>query len=617
MALLVDYGWLAIAVPLGLALIVAVLGSRAVPVTRFLAMLGPIFALAVGGVGLAEILGAGAREGEAAMLARGAFVWIAAGGRSIWLGWQLDGLAAVMLVVVGLVALMVMVFSGGYMHGERGLARYYAVLSLFTAAMAALVLADGFIPAFIGWEVMGACSYLLIGFWFDKPSASAAAMKAFLVTRVGDAGLLLGIGLLWAQGHWAGQIPLSFAGLGASVAGASGLAAVAALLVLAGAVGKSAQFPLHIWLPDAMEGPTPVSALIHAATMVAAGVFLVVRAWPLFAAAPVARETALALGTITALGAAFAALAQSDLKKVLAYSTISQLGFMFAALGAGSPEAAMFHLVTHAAFKSLLFLGAGSVIHGTGTQDMREMGALAKRMPVTTVTWIVGSAALAGIPPLAGFFSKDAVIHAVFVAQPLAGAALFLASMLTAFYITRATVLAFFGEPRAQHAHEALSMTGPLVVLAIPAAVAGFFGVQILTAFGAEAEPLNLMVATTASALALVGVAAAIAIYRRGPAADEAVAGALGSTWSLLGAAFHLDSIERTAFAGSTVAVSKGVYEALDRRVIDGAVEGVGNGISGLGRWMAKLQNGDAQWYSALVGAGVIAALAVALWAGR
>ncbi len=474
--------WVVVAVPLALAAIVGLLGKYFESVVPWMSMVSPI---AVGVTGAAILL----TEAESVT----SFDWLFSHDGSIAAGWLADGLVGLLLVIVGVVALMVMLFSIGYMHGEEGLPRYYGLLSLFTASMSLLVIAEGFVGLFAGWELVGACSYLLIGFWFTKPSAANAAVKAFLVTRVGDVGLLFALALLYRE---VGS--LAYDDVFAALGGLSPDTVTAvALLLFVGAAGKSAQFPLHIWLPDAMEGPTPVSALIHAATMVAAGVFLVARAWPIFEASEVALTVVLIIGTFTAFMAATVAVAQTDIKKVLAYSTISQLGFMFAALGSGAWVVAIFHLTTHAAFKSLLFLGSGSVIHGTGTQDMREMGGLAKPMPITTGTWIIGSLALAGVPPLAGFFSKDEVIHSVWSNNTVAGIALMLASFLTAFYIARATRLAFFGAYRGEgHPHEGgWVMKLPLLTLAGLTVVLGFAGHSIAEALGEHGEALDLTTA--------------------------------------------------------------------------------------------------------------------------
>jgi len=357
-----------------------------------------------------------------------------------------------------------------------------------------------------------------------------------------------------------------------------------------------------------MEGPTPVSALIHAATMVAAGVFLIARTWPLFEAAPAARAVILGIGAFTALAAATIAVAQTDIKKVLAYSTISQLGFMFAALGAGAWAVAMFHLTTHAAFKALLFLGSGSVIHGTGTQDMREMGGLRKAMPFTAITWFIGAAALAGVPPLAGFFSKDEVVRAVWEAQPIAGIALFVASALTAFYITRATMLTFFGGYRGHgHAHEGgWSMRGPLIALAIPALLLGFAAEPIAEVLGEHGEALDPIIAGVSVLIALGGVTVGWLAYRDGAASEVAMEGRVGAAWPVLQSAYGFDAFVKRAIVNPVVAGCGVLYRVVDRKIIDGAVEGCAWLVNVIGTGVRKLQYGDAQWYTALMGAGFV-----------
>jgi NADH-quinone oxidoreductase subunit L len=440
-------------------------------------------------------------------------------------------------------------------------------------------------------------------------------MKAFLVTHVGDAAMLLGLAVLWKAAGTLSIAPL----LAKAPSLPAGVATVAALLLFAGAVGKSAQFPLHFWLPDAMEGPTPVSALIHAATMVAAGVFLVARMWPLFAVSGAALTVILTIGVFTALAAATVAVAQTDIKKVLAYSTISQLGFMFAALGVGAWPAALFHLVTHAAFKALLFLGSGSVIHGTGTQELPEMGGLARRMPVTAVTWTVGALALAGFPGLAGFFSKDAVLAAVLHGSPVAGVALLVASFLTAFYITRATSLAFLGTARTDgHAHEGgPAMAVPLVVLAAGAAALGYFGGPLMHLLGAEAEHLDLLIAGVSGVVAVAGIGLGYAFYRRGLAADEALSTRLGAGWGAMRAAYGFDDAVARLVTRPVIGGADAAYERVDRGRIDAFVEWCGAAARRAGVWLAALENGDGQWYAALVGAGVILLLAMSVLAGR
>ncbi len=516
-----------------------------------------------------------------------------------------------MLIIVGFVATMVVVFSIGYMAEDTGYIRYFALLSLFTAAMTSLVISNSLLGIFIGWELVGACSYLLIGFWFEQPAARDASIKAFLVTKLGDLGFFIGLALLWTVtgALTLEAITLAIPGMAPAVVTA------AALLLFAGAAGKSAQFPLHVWLPDAMAGPTPVSALIHAATMVAAGVYLVARIWPLFAAAPVARTTILVLAIITALGAALAALPQRDIKKVLAYSTVSQLGFMFAALGVGAWPVAMFHLTTHAAFKALLFLGSGSVIHATETQDLHEMGGLARKMPVTAVTWIVGAAALAGVPPLAGFFSKDEILTAVLKDAPVAGWLLLLAALLTAVYITRATWLAFFGDARGEHhAHESgPAMAIPLVLLAIAAAGLGFAGAPVMKLLGVEPEALAIPIAITSAVIALVGIAIGWVVWRRGPQADASAESLQPDMWAQMCAAFNVDAVY-LGLAGGAVAMARYLARVVDNDFIDGAAEGLGVASQRVGRWLTGLQSGDPQQYVMYGAAALIVLIAAALW---
>jgi len=601
MSLLRSAPYLVVLVPLVVAAALAAgirVWGRA---SAWVALLGPLTLLAVGVASL------GGRTS-------GSLTWLRVGERAIVVGYNTDALAAVMLVVVGVVAACVMVFSIGYMHGDRGYVRYYALLSLFTAAMAGLVIAADLVSLFVAWELVGACSFLLIGFWYEKPSAAEAARKAFMVTRVGDAALLLGMAVLWRA---TGSLDLAVV-LGKAGSMAPAVVTAAAICVLLGAMGKSAQFPLHMWLPDAMEGPTPVSALIHAATMVAAGVFLIARVWPLFAAAPASREMALVVGTITALGAATVALAQRDIKKVLAWSTISQLGFMFAALGAGAWQVAIFHLVTHAAFKGLLFLTAGSVIHGSGTQDLREMGGLAKRMPITAACWIAGAVSLAGIPPAAGFFSKDLVVSSVLHSAPWAGVALFAASALTAAYAARATRLAFFGETRSDRpAHESpWIMLGPLVVLGVGALVLGVVGGPLASDLGTAFEPLSLPIAGTAIVLALVGAALGWRSARPEAAAQE-----LSDSWrGLTRAAFSgwgVDAFVTRFVVRPATAIARATDAMGDRLLIDGIAEGVASLASRVGGLFAEVQSGDGQWYAALMATGVVLFIAAAVWLVR
>jgi proton-translocating NADH-quinone oxidoreductase chain L len=372
--------------------------------------------------------------------------WLKFTGFQFDLGIRIDGLTAVMLIVVTSVSTLVQFYSQGYMEGDPGYGRYYAYMSLFTASMLGLVLADSILMIFIFWELVGLCSFLLIGFWFHKPSAAAAAKKAFITTRVGDVGFMIGILILWTHTNTFNIAQLHR--LAASGAIGSTTLTLAALGIFAGAAGKSAQVPLHIWLPDAMEGPTPVSALIHAATMVAAGVYLVARFFPVFSAASGAMHTVAWIGGITAIVAATMGVVNPDIKRVLAYSTISQLGYMMLGLGSGAYVGAIFHLMNHAFFKALLFLGSGSVNHATNTFDMRRMGGLRKVMPFTFVTFVIASLSLSGVYPFSGFWSKDDILHSAYDTNKVLFVLGFIVVFLTAFYMFRAIFLTFFGEFR-------------------------------------------------------------------------------------------------------------------------------------------------------------------------
>src|SRR5215475_11997696 len=412
------------------------------------------------------------------------FSWIGAGDFETSVAAYVDPLTGVMLLVVTGVGALIHLYSVGYMHDDPGYPRYFAYLNLFVFSMTMLVLAGNFLLLYVFWEAVGLCSYLLIGFWYTRPAASQAGKKAFIVNRVGDFGF--GLGIMWL---WSAVGTLDYHGVFAAIDGIEPKTATGiALLLFMGACGKSAQLPLHTWLPDAMEGPTPVSALIHAATMVTAGVYMVARSHVLFERSGLALTVVLWVGVATALFAATVGLVQTDIKRVLAYSTISQLGYMFAAVGLGAYAAGIFHLVTHAFFKALLFLGAGSVIHALqGEQDLRKMGGLAPRMVITTITMSIGAAGLAGVPGFAGFFSKDEILAAAFFGRRAAWALLLAGALMTAFYTFRLIFLAFFGAPRmaknvAHHVHESPAvMTWPLVVLAALTVITG-------AAFGIPSE---------------------------------------------------------------------------------------------------------------------------------
>jgi NADH-quinone oxidoreductase subunit L len=483
------------------------------------------------------------------------YQWARVGNVDLGLTLRADGLSAIMLVTVTFVGLLIVIFSIGYMHGDPGYPRFFAEVALFICAMTLLVTANNFLVLYAGWEGVGLCSYLLIGFWFEKPSAADAARKAFLVTRLGDMGLLLGIILLWYLSGFALDYDSVFERLQLVEPWYVG---AACLLIFCGCVGKSAQFPLHVWLPDAMEGPTPVSALIHAATMVTAGVYLVARCSPLFFRVPAVQVTVACIGCFTALLGALIAMTQNDLKRVLAYSTISQLGYMFLGLGCGVATAAVFHLFTHAFFKALLFLAAGSVMHAMGgVIDMRRFSGLRHLMPRTHWTFLAGALALAGFPGLSGFWSKDEIIGGALVSSqggmPYAGlyvivlVVAIVTAGLTAFYTTRAYVLTFWGPERipeeaGHHAHESPPvMTVPLIILAIGAAGVGFAVEPLLHLIGVHTtfsgfldehtrgvaelhpHPTNPLLVTITSLVAVGGIAAGWWLYARRPAlADDA-----------------------------------------------------------------------------------------------
>ncbi|MBI5042311.1 MAG: NADH-quinone oxidoreductase subunit L, partial [Nitrospirae bacterium] len=422
------------------------------------------------------------------------YTWISSGNFNVSIGMLIDGLTATMLIVVTTVSLLVHIYSVGYMHGDEGYNRYYAYLPLFTFSMLMLVMANNFLQLYVFWEAVGLCSYFLIGHWYYKKSASDAAKKAFVVNRIGDFGFGLGIIVVFfvfgsldysyifanAQKHLGETIALSLFGKEIIIS----VIALMALLLFTGAMGKSAQIPLHVWLPDAMEGPTPVSALIHAATMVTAGVYMVARLNPIFSLSPMAMEVVAVIGALTAIFAATIALTQNDIKRVLAYSTVSQLGYMFLACGVGAYAAGIFHLTTHAFFKALLFLGSGSVIHAmAGEHDMRKMGGLYPHMKTTAITFWIASLAIAGIPPLAGFWSKDEILHEVFKGGHTMLYVIGISTaLLTAFYMFRLIFMTFHGKSRvdkhvAEHLHESPAvMTYPLIILAVLSIIAGFIG---------------------------------------------------------------------------------------------------------------------------------------------
>ncbi|MCC3377518.1 NADH-quinone oxidoreductase subunit L [Cohnella sp. REN36] len=555
------------------------------------------------------------------------YTWLRIGDMTLQAGFEVTNLAALMLVVVTLVAFLVNLYSLGYMKGDDRLSVFFAYVSLFTFSMLGLVLADNLLLFYIFWELVGVCSFLLVGFWFQKPEAKAAAKKAFIVTRIGDVGLLIAILLLfwYMPGH-----SLDFISLhnvfdpqnGTTIS--LGITTLIALLLFLGAVGKSGQFPLHVWLPDAMEGPTPISALIHAATMVAAGVFLVVRTFDVFEASQAAMTTVAIIGAFTAIFAATIGLAQNDIKRVLAYSTVSQLGYMMLALGVGATSAAMFHLFTHAFFKALLFLGAGSVIHAVHTQDIREMGGLGRRMKITAWTFGIGALSLSGIPPLAGFWSKDAILSAALADRPWLFAVGAVAAFFTALYMSRLFFLVFFGKPRGEQGAEVREspgvMTFPLVVLAVLAVVAGFANTpwngwlgEWLTGVQ-EPEHASALAIVVSVAVGLLGLYIGWLVYVKGVIRRDAVSARMPGLVRLLERKYYIDELYAAAFVRPLRALGEALA-AFDAFVVDGTVRLVGAAAHGIGKLNSRLQNGQLQTYG-LAGLLALVVLVLAL-AGR
>ena len=659
--------------PLAGALLAGVFGTRlggnwiGRRMTHSLAILGVLVSFILSAMTLNSVVTEGARFNQVI------YQWMTVGTLQMEIGFLVDGLTAMMMCVVTFVSLMVHIYTIGYMEEDEGYNRFFAYISLFTFAMLMLVMSNNFLQLFFGWEAVGLVSYLLIGFWFNKPTAIFANMKAFLVNRVGDFGFILGIGLIaaftgslnytevFAQSQ--ALVPLTLPGTSWS------LLTVICICLFIGAMGKSAQFPLHVWLPDSMEGPTPISALIHAATMVTAGIFMVSRMSALFELSDTALNLVLLVGAITALFMGFLGIIQNDIKRVVAYSTLSQLGYMTVALGASAYSVALFHLMTHAFFKALLFLGAGSVIMGMHhNQDIRWMGGVRKYMPITWITSLLGSLALIGTPLFSGFYSKDSIIEAVAESHlPAAGFAHFavLAGVfVTAFYSFRMYFLVFHGAERydqnpdshhadydahGHHGHDGSHaphespwvVTLPLVLLAIPSVVIGYltiepllFGDFLSDAIHVNADthhamhgleevfhgPLAMALHALSSlpfVLACAGVATAWYMYLVNPALPRAIGAALRPVVVILENKYYLDWFNENVLARGARLLGVAFWQGGDRRVIDGfLVNGSWKTVAALAAWVRRGQSGYLYHYALVMAVGLFALLTVSLWHG-
>ncbi|MCL6506460.1 MAG: NADH-quinone oxidoreductase subunit L [Bryobacteraceae bacterium] len=621
--LLLDHLWILLALPLAGAGANGLLGRRWSKRT--------VDAVAVGASGLAFLAALELWREFAQLTAselpwvRSYFPWLVAGEFRADFALQIDQLTLVLVLVVTGVGWVIHIYSTGYMAGDTGYARFFAYLNLFLFFMLLLVMAANFPLLFVGWEGVGLSSYLLIGFWFLKKSATEAGKKAFIVNRIGDFGFSLAIYLIVV--HFG---TLDFTAVFSAVASrpvetGAGLLAVIGLLLLVGATGKSAQVPLYVWLPDAMEGPTPVSALIHAATMVTAGVYMTARCAPIYLHAPLAMEAVAWVGAITALFAATIGLTQFDIKKVFAYSTISQLGYMFLGAGAGAFSAGIYHLVTHAFFKALLFLGAGSLIHALGgEQDLRKMGGLRKHAPVTFWTLLCAAVAIAGVPPFSGFHSKDAILLAAHRHSPALYWIGVVTAVLTAFYVFRAMFLAFFGDYRGDphhHPHESPPvMTVPLGALALLSLAGGYFHVPAwLAPMFPASEPGHDTLLVAISVLAgLAGIAAAWWFYVARPGLADRVADRLGVFYRLVYNKYFVDEIYAAAVVRPVVEGSdKLAWRGVDVAVIDGIVNGVAARAQRTGAVLRRVQSGNVRSYAAWVLFGaVLVIVAFGFWGG-
>ncbi|TYQ31076.1 NAD(P)H-quinone oxidoreductase subunit 5 [Pseudanabaena sp. UWO310] len=590
------------------------------------------------------------------------FEWAQAGSFHLNMGFVIDHLTALMLVIVTTVAFLVQIYTDGYMAHDPSYVRFYAYLSLFTSSMLGLVVSPNLVQIYIFWELVGMCSYLLIGFWFDRKGAADACQKAFVTNRVGDFGLLLGLlGLYWATGTF------EFTEMGAKLTElvesgslSVALATLFAVLVFMGPAAKSAQFPLHVWLPDAMEGPTPISALIHAATMVAAGVFLIARMFPVFEEIPAVMNIIAWTGAFTAFLGASIAITQNDIKKGLAYSTVSQLGYMVMGMGVGAYGAGLFHLMTHAYFKAMMFLGSGSVIHGMEevvghdpdlAQDMRVMGGLRKYMPITAITFFIGTLAISGIPPFAGFWSKDEILASTFKANPILWGIGFLTAGITAFYMFRMYFTTFEGDfrgtdkkllasvktensigkaPQADDGHghhhaskpheSPIAMTLPLMVLAIPSMLIGLVGTPLGNYFEyfihAPSEKITevpvegftpefLLMGGSSIGVGLIGISLAILMYLQKKIDPSAIAKAIAPLYQLSKNKWYIDEIYEAVFVIGSRRLARQVLE-VDAKIVDGVVNLAGFVTVVTGEGLKYFENGKAQFYALVIFIGVL-----------
>ena len=576
--------------------------------------------------------------------------WIRSGTFTADFAFYLDQLSLVMLLVVTGVGFLIHVYSIGYMWDDPSYSRFFSYLNLFMFFMLTLVLADNYLLMFIGWEGVGLASYLLIGFWFTKDSAASAGKKAFIVNRIGDFGFLIALFLLIK--HFGSlnfdQVFGSVAPLGVESAGV-GLLTTIGILLMVGACGKSAQIPLYIWLPDAMEGPTPVSALIHAATMVTAGVYMVARSHVIFERAPIALTVVAIIGTLTAFFAGTIGIAQTDIKKVLAYSTVSQLGYMFMACGVGAFSAGIFHLMTHAFFKGLLFLGAGSVIHAVGgEQDMRRMGGLKSFIPWTFLTMGIATLAIAGIPPLAGFWSKDEILWKAYLVSPVYWAIGVITAFITSFYMFRLLYMTFFGDYRpAQesmndshgHGHDAnghgaphespMVMLVPLMILAVLSLVGGLvgignrfenflapvFGSGEVTEAGSHRTEVLLMVISVA--VAVLGERLANLLYYKRPELPQRIADALGGFYQTVVHKYYIDELYAALFVKPVIDGSTRIlWQGVDRNIIDAAVNDAGDGARHVSDNARHMQSGNIRSYAGWIAAGAAVVIGFMIWMG-